>query len=250
MDNQRLLKSNIEQAYFKYGEENLSEVVKQVFPKIIDNRELILSNLRRLTKIKDQVSEKVVSVYGNVPDVTIVPCVGLFVASGWANKEGEYHVFIALEFPHREMDIILSHEVAHAVSQDTWDTVLDGFYREGHAVYVSSVLYPGHGDEEYLFMSEELYHKCLKWMETNREKILKDSTEPLKVLNRYHKFYFTTGYNPDYPNIGYVIGYHYVKYLNRKYSLPELLDFGLKKKETETEFTDFINDAGIFTEGS
>ncbi|MCK4399576.1 hypothetical protein KAV46_01215, partial [Candidatus Bathyarchaeota archaeon] len=197
-----------------------------------------------------EVSEKVVSVYGSVPEVVIVPCVGLFVASGWASKEGGHHVFIALEFPHRNMDIILAHEVAHAVSQDTWDNVLDGFYREGHAAYVSSVLFPGHGDEEYLFMSKELYRKCLEWMEANREKILKDSVEPLKVLNRQHKFYFTTGYSPDYPNIGYVIGYHYVKHLNRKHSLPELLDFGLKKKEKETEFEEFINDADSFTKGS
>lgn len=207
MDNQRLLRSNIEQAYAKYGEEDLAWVVRRVFPEIIGKRELILSNQRRLTEIKDQVSEKVGSVYGSVPEVVIVPCVGLFVASGWASKEGGHHVFIALEFPHRNMDIILAHEVAHAVSQDTWDTVLDGFYREGHAAYVSSVLFPGHGDEEYLFMSKELYRKCLEWMEANREKILKDSVEPLKVLNRHHKFYFTTGYNPDYPNIGYVIGY-------------------------------------------
>ncbi|MCK4582708.1 hypothetical protein KAU18_05275 [Candidatus Bathyarchaeota archaeon] len=249
MDNQRLLRSNIEQAYAKYGEEDLVWVVRRVFPEIIGKRELILSNQRRLTEIKDQVSEKVVSVYGSVPEVVIVPCVGLFVASGWASKEGGHHVFIALEFPHRNMDIILAHEVAHAVSQDTWDTVLDGFYREGHAAYVSSVLFPRHGDEEYLFMSKELYHKCLEWMEANREKILIDSIEPLKVLNRHHKFYFTTGYSPDYPNIGYVIGYHYVKHLNRKHSLPELLDFGLKKKEKETEFEAFINDADSFTEG-
>lgn len=250
MDNQRLLRSNIEQAYAKYGEEDLAWVVRRVFPEIIGKRELILSNQRRLTEIKDQVSEKVGSVYGSVPEVVIVPCVGLFVASGWASKEGGHHVFIALEFPHRNMNIILAHEVAHAVSQDTWDTVLDGFYREGHAAYVSSVLFPGHGDEEYLFMSKELYRKCLEWMEANREKILKDSVEPLKVLNRHHKFYFTTGYSPDYPNIGYVIGYHYVKHLNRKHSLLELLDFGLKKKEKETEFEGFINDADSFTKGS
>ena len=238
-DNQMLLRSIVEQAYAKYGED-LAGVVRRVFPKIVANRELILSNLRRLNEIIDQVQEKVVFVYGGVPDVTVVPCVGLFVASGWASKDGGHHVFIALEFPHRNMDIMLAHEVAHTVSQDTWDTVLDGFYSEGHATYVSSMLYPGHGDEEYLFMSQELYHRCLEWMEANREKILKDSTEPLKVLNMHHKFYFTTGYNPDYPNIGYVIGYHYVKHLNRKHSLPELLDFGMKKEEKENPLLEVV----------
>ena len=39
-------------------------------------------------------------------------------------------------------------------------------------------------------------------------------------------------------------------HLNRKHSLPELLDFGLKRKEKETEFAEFIKDAGCFTNGS
>lgn len=247
--NKRLLRGNIEQAYVKYGED-MAGVVRRVFPEIIGNRELILSNWQRLNGIIEQVSERVASVYGIVPEVVVVPCVGLFVASGWASKELRHHVFIALEFSHKNMDIILAHEVAHTLSQDTWETVLDGFYREGYAAYVSSVLFPGHSDEEYLFMSEELYHRCLEWIETNKEQILKDSTEPLKVLNRHHKFYFTTGYSPDYPNIGYVIGYHYVRHLNRKYSLPELRGFGLKKKEKETEFEEFINDACSFTKGN
>lgn len=250
MDNKKLLRNNFEQAYAKYREEDLTEIVKRVFPEIIGKRELILSNQRQIFEVKDQILEKVVSVYGSVPQVVIVPCIGLFVASGWASKEGGHKVFIALEFLHRNIGVMLSHEVAHAISRDTWDTVLDGFYREGHAVYVSSVLIPKQGNEGYLFMSKELYHECLEWMGANSEKILEDSAEPLKVLNRHHKFYFTTGYNPHYPNIGYVIGYHYVKYLNRKYSLPELLDFGLKKKEKEKEFREFLSDAGSFTKGS
>jgi hypothetical protein len=132
------------------------------------------------------------------------------------------------------------------MSQDIWNTVLDGFYREGYATYFSSMLFPGYNDEEYLFMSRELYKKCLVWMELNWEKILKDCVDPLEVLNIHHKFYFTTWHNPDYPNIGYVIGYHYVKHLNNKYSLTDLVDFGLKKEEKEREFVKYIKNAEIF----
>ncbi len=241
--NQKLLKSNIKQAYSKYRVEDLTKVVERVFPEIISKKDLILSNKQWLTETIDQLSDKLISIYSFVPEVTIVPCIGLFAASGWASKERGHHVFIALEFPHSNMDIILAHEVAHAMSQDTWEIVLDGFYREGHAVYVSSMLFPGHGEEEYLFMSQELHHRCLEWKEANGEKILNDSTERLKVLNRLHKFYFTTGHNPDYPNIGYVVGYHFVKYLNRKHSLPDLLDFSLKRKRMLAEFTEFIKKA-------
>jgi len=250
MDNKRLLGDCLEQAYAKYKEKDITRIVKRVFPKIIGKRELILSNQRRIFEFKDLISEKLVSFYDSIPELIIIPCVGLFVASGWAKKEEKNSIFIALEFPHTKMDIILAHEIAHALSQDKWDTVLDGFYREGHAAYVSSKLFPGHCNEEYLFMSEELYRRCIEWMGANREKILEDSAEPLEVLNRHHKFYFTTGYNPHYPNIGYVIGFHYVKHLNRKYSLPELLGFSLKKKDNEKEFKDFISDDSSLSRGA
>jgi hypothetical protein len=112
-DNQRLLRNNIEQAYFKYKENDLAEIVRRVFPEIISYKDLILSNRRLLAKIIDHISEKIISILGSAPNVIVVPCVGLFVASGWASTEGGHHVFIALEWPHRNMDIILAHEVAH-----------------------------------------------------------------------------------------------------------------------------------------
>ena len=167
----------------------------------------------------------------NIPDVVLVPCVGLFSAGGWADEINEtHHIFIALEMPHENMDIILTHEIAHGISEDTWDTVLDGFYREGHAVYVSSVLCPGHDEEEYLMMDKERYIRCLDWMDKNRDKIYEDSTKPLKVLNEHHKFYFTTGYSV-YPNIGYVIGYKYLQYLNKKHTIDELRTFGKQESK-------------------
>ena len=245
-NNKVVLKSNIEQAFIKYKKDKLNEIVRDNFNKYLENKELILSNNRRYSIVKDQVVNNIERAYDdNIPDVVLVPCIGLFSAGGWADEiDGMHHIFIALEMPHENMDIILTHEIAHGISEDTWYTVLDGFFREGHAVYVSSVLCPGHDEEEYLMMDRELYIRCLDWIKKNSDKIYEDSTKPLKVLNEHHKFYFTTGYSV-YPNIGYVIGYKYLQYLNKKHTIDELRAFGKQESKKTSEFKEFIFNAGL-----
>jgi hypothetical protein len=56
-----------------------------------------------------------------------------------------------------------------------------------------------------------------------------------------HKFYFTTGHNPDYPNIGYVIGYLYLAHLHGKHTLQELRTFGVRDRPNQAEFASFIS---------
>ena len=239
-NNKTLLRSNIRQALIEYKKENIIEIVKDNFDKYLENKDLILSNNRRFSVVRDQVIDSVKGIYDDVPDIILVPCIGLFSAGGWADRiADEQHIFIALEMPHRNMDIILAHEIAHGVSEDDWKTVLDGFYREGYAAYVSSVLCPGHNEEEYLFMDKERYMCCLDWMDKNRNTIYDDSFLEIKVLNEYHKFYFTTGYS-NYPNIGYVIGYKYLQYLNKKYTINELNIFSKNENKKKSEFKEFI----------
>jgi hypothetical protein len=240
-NNKTILRSNIEQALIKYEKEKLNEIVRDNFNKYLENKALILSNDGRFSVARDQVIDSIESAYDNdVPDIILVPCIGLFSAGGWADEINEaHHIFIALEMPHENMDIILTHEIAHGISEDDWNTVLDGFYREGYAAYVSSVLCPGRNEEEYLLMEKERYMRCLDWIDKNRNKIYEDSFKALKVLNEYHRFYFTTGYS-DYPNIGYVIGCKYMQYLNKKYTINELRTFGKNVSENESEFKAFI----------
>ena len=240
-NNKTILRSNIEQAFIKYKKEKLNEIVRDIFNKYLVNEALILSNDGRFSAVRDQVIDSIESAYDDgVPDIVLVPCLGLFSAGGWADKIGdEHHIFIALEMPHENMDILLTHEIAHGISEDDWNTVLDGFYREGYAAVVSSVLCPGHNEEEYFFMEKERYMRCLDWIDQNRNKIYEDSFKALKVLNEYHRFYFTTGYS-DYPNIGYVIGYKYLQYLNKKHAINELRTFGKNISENESEFKEFI----------
>jgi hypothetical protein len=240
-NNKTVLRSNIEQAFVKYEKEKLNEIVREIFNKYLENKALILSNHGRFSVVRDQVIDNVESAYDDdLPDVFLVPCIGLFSAGGWADKiDDEHHIFIALEMPHENMDIILTHEIAHGISEDDWNTVLDGFYREGYAAYFSSVLCSGRNEEEYLLMKKERYMRCLEWMGKNRDKIYEDSFKALKVLNECHRFYFTTGYS-EYPNIGYVIGYKYLQFLSKKYTINELRTFGKNVSKNKSEFKEFI----------
>jgi hypothetical protein len=103
------------------------------------------------------------------------------------------------------------------------------------------VLCPGHPEEVYFFMDEEWLSSCLDWIKSNRDRIGQDASQPLQVLNPHHKFYFMTGYNPDYPNIGYVIGYLYLKHLHQEYTLEELRTFGKTDHPNQAEFASFIS---------
>ncbi len=242
--NKTLLRQNISQAKAKYKEDTIGGIVKLNFPRYIQNSALILSNYNRFALVKDGVIEKLSGVYGdNLPGVVLVPCLGLFSAGGWADHmNGTHHIFIALErlpedFP---MEILLSHEVAHAISEIDRDTVLGGFYNEGYATYVSSILYPGHSEETYFFSLDKIeYEGYLDWIDKHRDKIFQDSGEPFVVLNEIHKLYFTSSFS-DYPNIGYVIGFKYLEYLNRGYTLQELRTLGMNESENRKAFRAFI----------
>jgi hypothetical protein len=235
-NNSALLRNNIESAYVRYGKENLHELVKDNFARYFEHEELVLSNRKEFSVVKDQVIDKVKRAFDNIPELFLVPCLGLFSSNGWAQElEGKRHICLALEFPHEHMDITLAHEIAHGLSEGNWSTVLDGLYNEGYATFVSSLLYPGHNEEEYFFMDKEWYLGCLDWLDRNRHKILEDSVKAFKVLDEYHLFYFGGG-NADCPRIGYVIGYEYLKFLNEKYSLKELQGFGIRAEEMESEF--------------
>lgn len=213
--NKAILNSNIEQATYSYKKDTLEELVSENYSRYLEDKALIQSNYERFSEAKGKAIESMNRTYGSsIPEVLIVPCIGLYANAGWAQDvDGKHYVCVALErLPeNRNIEILLIHEIAHAISEIDWNTVLDGFYNEGHATYVSSVLTPGYDDEEYLYMSKEMYNSCLAWIDASRDKIAADAGEKLEVLNEYHKFYFTTRYNENYENIGYLIGYEYLK---------------------------------------
>jgi len=244
-DNAHILKSNIEQALLQYEKGTTGEVLGANLSRYAADRERILSNYEIFSLVADRVTDQVVSTYGHdIPNMVLVPCIGLFSNGGWVERgENRSYICVALErlSPSTHLDILLTHEIAHGIAETKWDTVLDGFYGEGHATYVSWVLCPGHPEEAYFFMDREWLSSCLDWIEGNRDRIRQDAVEPLEVLNPYHKFYFTTGHNPDYPNIGYVIGYLYLAHLHREHTLQELRTFGVRDHPNQAEFASFIS---------
>ena len=84
--------------------------------------------------------------------------------------------------------------------------------------------------------------RYLDWIDDNRDRILEDAGKPLQVLNDEHKFYFTSSYNPDTPNIGYVIGTLYVRYLHQRHSLHELRTFGKQDDLNRESFAAFLSE--------
>jgi len=249
VDNATLLRNNIHQAKVKYGKDSIEEIVNIHFPQYLANKSAILSNLERFETARNQVDKKIREAFENeIPNVILVPCIGLFAPGGWAdNIDGTYHIFVALErLPENfAIEVLLAHEIAHGISEIDRSTVLGGFYNEGFATYISSVLYPGQPEEAYFFsMDRALYEKYLEWIDKHRDKIWEDSGKPFEVLDDTHKFYFTTSFS-DYPNIGYVIGFKYLEHLNNNYTLKDLRTFGLKDAQHRGTFKAFIFNAPL-----
>jgi hypothetical protein len=250
-DNAHILKSNIEQALLQHKKETIEAVLQDNLDRYAAAQETILANYRAFSLAADRATDQVVSTYGHdIPDIALVPCIGLFSNGGWKEQGNDTsYICVALErlSPTVHLDILLTHEVGHGIAETKWNTVLDGFYGEGHATYVSSVLCPGYPEEAYFFMDEAWLSSCLDWIEGNRDRIRQDASQPLQVLNPYHKLYFTTSFNPDHPNIGYVIGYLYLKHLHQEYTLEELRTFGKTDHPNQGEFASFIS---TWTRGS
>jgi hypothetical protein len=238
--NADLLKNNLESAYYVYKTKSLSELVKINLPKYYENRDLILSNNAEYTVVKTQVIEKVKNAFDDLPKLYLVPCLGLFASNGWAQElDDKYHICLALEFPHKYVDMTLAHEIAHSLNKPRYDTILDGLYNEGFATYISSFLCPGYPEEEYLFNKKDWYGKCLDWLERNKHKIMEDSVQPFIVMEPNHLLYFSGG-NKTYPRVGYVIGYEYLKFLGVQYSVEELRNLNHNQSRNASEFQEFL----------
>jgi hypothetical protein len=247
-ENQKLLRNNIEQARARHGKELISQIVKDNFARYQEEKTRIVSNYSRFFSLAPEISKKVRDAFGpGVPEIILMPCIGLFASNGWAQKiDDTRYVFVALESSDDPglLEILLAHETAHMVSDLAWGTILDQFYNEGFACYVASLLCPGYPEEIYLpSISAEAHRRYLDWIGKNTTKIKEDFGKPFRVLDDYHKFYFTTSFNKEHPNIGYVIGYHYLKHLHKRYSLQELRRFNQDQDKTRADFLEFLNHA-------
>ena len=244
--NGALLKNNVDQALLRFKKESAREIVSLNFEKYIQNKDIIIANWESFAKAKETVAEKIAATFSDdIPGVVLVPCVGLYANGGWADTiDGTRYIFAAPEMIPPQFDVgsLLIHEITHGISEVDWNILLDGIYNEGLATYVSYKLSHGMPMPVYFLMSPPKIDACYDWMNANREKIAEDMSKPLEVMNDMHKFYLTTSYS-DYPNIGYIIGFEYIKHLNGKYSLEDLRTFAMNVDKNKAEFVEFLKTA-------
>jgi hypothetical protein len=237
--NQEMLKENIFQATLRHHDSDLTSLVHTLYPQYIENKETIIRNYQNFFKEAEGVARDLVDTFGlDIQKVEFVPVLGLYSNGGWA---GPHQIYAALERvpPGYDIGMLLVHESTHAISEIAEGTVLDQFYNEGFASYVTSVLRPGYPPELYFFISPESYQKSLEWIEHSKEKILADALMDMTVLDDNHKFYFSNSYTP-YPSLGYIIGFDYCKHLNERYSLPELGVFGNDREKNIQSFRNWL----------
>ena len=249
--NATLLRNNISQAQAKAraagGDDAPDALARACLSRHLADRDLILANHKRFAAASADVVERIRTTYGEgLPEVVLVPCLGLYSAGGWADQiDGVHHIFVALErLPSDfEMTLLLAHEIAHAISEYDQSKVLGGFYNEGHATYVSSVLYPQAQESAYFFGPDAAgIERYDAWIAAHREKIISDAGKPFVVLDDVHKRYFTTSFS-DTPNIGYLIGFRFLTYLGRSKSLPQLRTMGARTAEVRSAFQAWIGRA-------
>lgn len=248
--NSQLLRNNIDQGLMRYKKKTVREAVALNFEKYVQNKENILANWDRFSQAGESMAEKISAAFNDeIPGVILVPCIGLYANGGWADTiKGTKYIFAALEIIPVQLDssILLIHEVAHAISEVGWDILLDGIYNEGYSTYVAYKLSPGMPLSSYFMMDPVKIKSCFEWMSANREKLARDIDQPLAVMNDLHKFYLSTGYS-EYPNIGYVIGFSYLKHLNETYSFEELRTFAMDVDKNLAAFRDFVMKADFDT---
>jgi hypothetical protein len=239
--NREMLKENIFQATLRHHNSDLVSLVHTLYPKYIENKETIIDNYQNFFEEAEGVSRDLVDTFGlNIPEVKFVPVLGLYANGGWT---GSHQIYAALERvpPGYDIGMLLIHESTHAISEIAEGTVLDEFYNEGFASYVTSVLRLGSSPELYIFISPETYQENLEWFLNHQEKILSDAMIDMTVLDDNHKFYFSNSFTP-YPCLGYIIGSEYCKHLNERYSLPELRVFGNDRERNMQAFTNWLQE--------
>lgn len=237
--NREMLKENIFQATLRHHDSDLASLVHTLYPKYIENKETIIDNYQNFFEEAEGVSRDLVDTFGlDIPEVKFVPVLGLYANGGWT---GSHQIYAALERvpPGYDIGMLLIHESTHAISEIAEGTVLDEFYNEGFASYVTSVLRPGYPPELYIFISPETYQENIEWFLNHQEKILTDAMMDMTVLDDNHKFYFSSSFTP-YPSLGYIIGLEYCKHLNERYSLPELRVYGNDREKNGESFRNWL----------
>ena len=84
--NQNMLSENITQAESRHGVHGLPELVSKLFPKYLEDRDAIVQSFADYPAMRDDIIGEFTHLLGsNIPEVHIVPALGLYANGGWAS---------------------------------------------------------------------------------------------------------------------------------------------------------------------
>lgn len=140
------------------------------------------------------------------------------------------------------LDIVLGHEITHLfqfsqfIKEEHETTMAENIFMEGLASFASSIICPGFSKAEYLYFnsqSNQWLLDCKKYLPRLKSEII-DNIENTEDF--YCKKYFSESneYTSGIPKrIGYLLGYDIIAYLNKYYSLDELIRWNSDKAKVE-----------------
>lgn len=179
-------------------------------------------------------------------ELNFVTMVGQYHANAFVTPFNGTTAFYFLEqMPEQKyLDVLLGHEITHLFqfsqlikeSQET--TMAENIFMEGLASFASSIICPGFSKAEYLAFnsqSSEWLLDCEKYLPKLKAEIV-DNLENREYSYFMKYFSGNNEYTSGIPKrIGYLLGYDTIAYLNKYYSLDELIRWNSDKINGEVK---------------
>jgi len=167
-------------------------------------------------------------------ELNFITMVGQFHANAFVTPYNGTTAFYFIEqMPEqRYLDILLAHEITHLFhfsqlkDEQSKTTIAKNIFIEGFACFSSSLICPGFSIAEYFSFdskSERWLLDCESYLPSIKMEINKniESIEQLDFLRYFSRNNESTSGMPN--RIGYLIGFKVISYLNKSYSLEELI---------------------------
>lgn len=167
-------------------------------------------------------------------ELNFITMIGQFHANAFVTPFNGTTAFYFLEqMPEQKyLDILLAHEITHLfqfpqlIKEEHEPTIAEHIFMEGLACFSSSIICAGFSKAEYLSFNSkgsQWLFDCEKYLPNLRTELI-DNIESTDHF--YYMKYFTgnSEYTSEIPiRIGYALGYNIIAYLNKSYSLDELI---------------------------
>lgn len=222
---------------FKLSDKNYS--IDKDLEKCFQRYSSYYDNIKVISNVINQDIDKICKSCSEVfmindLELNFITMVGQFRSNAFVTPFNGKTAFYFLEMmpEQRYLYMVLAHEITHLFQfsqlnkEDDELTLAEYIFMEGLACFASGIICPGFSKSEYLYFnlaSNQWLIDCEKYLPNLKTEIISniESTDYF-----YFTKYFTT--NSEYGNgvperIGYVLGYDIILYLNKLYSVHELI---------------------------